>query len=296
MSQRVHNPADKKQRITSRRTTSTKKKKCGTEEVPLALPPLSLLVPLDGHEELQGEILGYLDIAAFCVSTAVSTSWKRGLVPRQPGVSLLGFKTLASLKDFSSATFLSAKDSDLVDDSALRSMGLLLKDLVSIDLSGCQKMSSIGVNALVKGLGAQLTEFKQDSTKKNSSAGSMRVTQATVKALAKASGLISCSLTLGSKCKGGTLSPFNGKTSLETLSFFFEGFTPICLPSAPHLKVLSVKTSDWSFFNWQTLAAAEYPMLTTLIVEDDTSPNNYACNYGGLSTNIFERLLQNALC
>ena len=101
--------------------------------------------------------------------------------------------TLVTLESLAAAlpnvTRLDARDSSLNDED-LRALGSgLLPSLTSLDVSGCQSRSSVGVKALVKGLGARLKEFSQDSTPRHSLCKQMRVTQGTLKAIATAPAL-----------------------------------------------------------------------------------------------------------
>jgi hypothetical protein len=149
-----------------------------------------------------------------------------------------------------------------------------------IDLSGCQSVSSNGVKALVNGLGPRLRGFRQDLTPVHSRCKEMRVTESTIKAIALAPGLEHLSLTLGSAVKKG-LEALDGHPRLRTMSLFFEGFTPLWLPShLPALEELTIKTSSWSGFPWPATMAhspfggLRYPRLQRLVIENAVNENS----------------------
>ena len=79
----------------------------------------------------------------------------------------LTLDSLAS-SEFQNVMRFDARDSSLTDEDLRRLGQGLLPSLTSLDASGCQNMTSVGVKALVKGLGARLKEFSQDSTPRHS--------------------------------------------------------------------------------------------------------------------------------
>jgi hypothetical protein len=173
---------------------------------------------------------------------------------------------------------LNARDSNLSDDH-LRKLGQgVLPSLTSLDVSGCQHMTSVGLKALLKGLGQQIKEIYQDITPAHSSCKEMRVTPSTLKVLATAPGLECLSLTLSSAVKVG-LNHLNSHATLRTLSIFFEGFHPPALPQhLPNLETLNLRVGPWTYFTWprhphHQLAGWDrlsYPKLRQLTIKDAT--------------------------
>ena len=164
------------------------------------------------------------------------------------------------LARFTNVTALNAIDTTITDADFKFIGRSALPNLQSIDVSGCQLMSSNGVKALIKNLGVNLRCFKQDSTRMHSLCKEMRVTEGTLKVLATAPAIEEISLTLGSGVKGGLewfsvpQVPSNkmqvGRT-LRKLTILFEGFTPLSLPNhLPELRELSITSSAWSGFRW----------------------------------------------
>ena len=132
-------------------------------------PPLGSLCE-DTREHLWSCISG--DLRAVRAAACLNKEWRVAAVehgaPLQlssTGTRHASLVTLESLAAaFPNVMRLDARDSPL-NDEELRALGSgLLPSLTSLDVSGCQSMSSIGVKALVKGLGARLKEFSQDST------------------------------------------------------------------------------------------------------------------------------------
>jgi len=180
------------------RTRPSKKMKA-TPDDPTALPPLPGLGLVDG--DALTEVLCFAGGASMCALAACSRAWKAALIPRQKNVDASGWRSFESMKSlkFKSATFLSARDSEIIDDAALREIagdGSPLPHLTYIDLSGAQSVSSIGVNALVKGLGSRFEAFRQKQTPRHSCCKDLKVTMTTVKVLAKAPALRAARLTL----------------------------------------------------------------------------------------------------
>ena len=132
-------------------------------------PPLGPLCE-DTREHLWSCISG--DLRAVRAAACLNKEWRVAAVehgaPLQlssTGTRHASLVTLESLAAaFPNVMRLDARDSPL-NDAELRALGSgLLPSLTSLDVSGCQYMSSVGVKALVKGLGARLKEFSQDAT------------------------------------------------------------------------------------------------------------------------------------
>ena len=127
-------------------------------------PPLGPLCE-DTREHLWSCISG--DLRAVRAAACLNKEWRVAAV--EHGAPLqLSSRLHASLESLAAAfpnvMRLDARDSPL-NDAELRALGSgLLPSLTSLDVSGCQYMSSVGVKALVKGLGARLKEFSQDAT------------------------------------------------------------------------------------------------------------------------------------
>lgn len=163
---------------------------------------------------------------------------------------LRSFASIDAVATFRCVHTLDAKDVEWLDSDGVGLLPATMPALQRVDLSGCVHVSSIGVKRLVKGLGARLLEFRQDVTPKHNLCKDMVVTEATLKAIAAAPNLQTLSLTLGSKVKSG-LEHLTGNKSLQTLSLFFEGFTPLALPhQLPALRHLNIKTGTFSRFPW----------------------------------------------
>jgi len=126
--------------------------------------------------------------------------------------------------------------------------------------------------------------YAQDITPRHSRCAQMRVREATLKVLAQARGLEDLSLTLGSAVKSG-LEHFNNHPALRSMSIYFEGFTPLCLPKhLPALSELTIKVGEWSGFFWPQAGlgmfeSLEYPRLTKLTIND--SGGTCGGQYGG---------------
>ena len=143
----------------------------GTSAAPAlrVTPPLGPLCE-DTREHLWSCISA--DPRAVRAAACLNKEWRVAAVehgaPLQlwsPGTRHASLVTLESLAAaFPNVMRLNARDSGLNDD-VLRALGSgLLPSLTSLDVSGCQYMSSVGVKALVKGLGARVKEFSQDAT------------------------------------------------------------------------------------------------------------------------------------
>ena len=143
----------------------------GTSAAPAlrVTPPLGPLCE-DTREHLWSCISA--DLRAVRAAACLNKEWRVAAVehgaPLQlssTGTRHASLVTLESLAAaFPNVMRLDARDSSLNDED-LRALGSgLLPSLTSLDVSGCQYMSSVGVKALVKGLGARLKEFSQDST------------------------------------------------------------------------------------------------------------------------------------
>jgi hypothetical protein len=180
------------------------------------------------------------------------------------------------LASFPQLVSLAVADRDDINDSTLRVAAATWPLLSEIDVSGCQNVSSVGVRALVKGLGSRFTVFKQDTTPRHSLCKEMRVTPGTVGALAGASGLVELSLTLPSKFRAHDLSPLAGHPRLRRLALFFEGFDHVDIP-APllALRAARLQTGPWSRFNWDRAflrgaadEACGWPLLSDLTIYD----------------------------
>ena len=240
---------------------------------PLVTPPP--LGPLceDTREQLWSCISA--DLLAVRAAACLNREWRVAAVEHGSPLKLSSGLTLDSLasSEFQNVMRFDARDSSLTDEDLRRLGQGLLPSLTGLDTSGCQHTSSIGVKALVKGLGARLKEFSQDSTPRHSLCKEMRVTVGTLKAIAAAPGLESLSLTLGSSVKGG-LNNLNEHPSLRKLSLYFEGFEPPRLPAAmPALEELTIRVGGWTRFIWPPtdryeLWRLDYPKLKLLVVRD----------------------------
>jgi len=231
---------------------------------PVTQPPV---VPPPSLHPLCEDTVGYLwellcrDAVALAAAARLNKAWHAAAVARGAPVFLRPVdyepnpsKTAAELTALSlthpGASRLCARDSGLTDDDLRRLGKGLLPALASLDVSGCQHMLSHGVVALVRGLGPRLKDFAQDTTRRHSLCKEMRVTKATLKALAAAPCLERLSLTLGSGVKSG-LEAFHGHASLRRLTLCFEGFQPPLLPrSLPALEWLIIITGGFSTFSW----------------------------------------------
>ena len=135
-----------------------------------AAPALRMTPPLgplceDTREHLWSCISA--DLRAVRAAACLNKEWRVAAVEHGAPLQLssrlhAALESLAAA--FPSVMRLDARDSPL-NDEELRALGSgLLPSLTSLDVSGCQYMSSVGVKALVKGLGARLKEFSQDAT------------------------------------------------------------------------------------------------------------------------------------
>ena len=239
----------------------------------LVTPPLGPLCE-DTREQLWSCISA--DSLAVRAAACLNREWRVAAVEHGSPLKLSSgsefiWKTLDSLarSEFQNVMRIDARDSSLTDEDLRRLGQGLLPSLTSLDASGCQNMTSVGVKALVKGLGARLKEFSQDSTPRHSMCKEMRVTVGTLKAIAAAPGLESLSLTMGSSVKGG-LNNLNAHPSLRELSLYFEGFEPPRLPAAmPALEELTIRVGGWTRFIWSpTYWQLDYPKLKLLVIRD----------------------------
>ena len=239
----------------------------------LITPPLGPLCE-DTREQLWSCISA--DSLAVRAAACLNREWRVAAVEHGSPLKLSSgsefiWKTLDSLarSEFQNVMRIDARDSSLTDEDLRRLGQGLLPSLTSLDASGCQNMTSVGVKALVKGLGARLKEFSQDSTPRHSMCKEMRVTVGTLKAIAAAPGLESLSLTMGSSVKGG-LNNLNAHPSLRELSLYFEGFEPPRLPAAmPALEELTIRVGGWTRFIWSpTYWQLDYPKLKLLVIRD----------------------------
>ena len=254
------------------------KRAVATPSVAAALATLPPVGPLceDTREQLWSCISA--DRLAVKAAACLNRAWRVAAVEHGLPLQLSSGLTLDSLgpgSEFRNVCRLSARDSSLTD-ADLRRLGQgLLPSLTSLDASGCQHMSSIGVRALVKGLGSRLKEFSQDTTALNSSCKHMRVTEGTLKAISAAPALEQLSLTLGSAVKSG-LHHLKGHPNLRKLSLYFEGFEPPALPAAmPALEELAIRVGPWTRFYWPTSVSAyqgwstlHYPKLKLVVIND----------------------------
>jgi len=245
------------------------------------LLPLPYTIPVPPiHPILIDDVISYvlefIDGPSGCQAAAVSKAFRDALIPRQRNVNLSGFSSPKGLLDgtfpFQSAQYLSGRDCDWVTDAFLRTTAAPTSpfpNISRIDLSGCKHMSSRGVKALVKGLGSRLTHFTQASSHKNGYCKDIKVTEATIKALAMAEKLQRLDLILPTKCRGECLQVLNEHESLEELHLLLVGFCPIRLPKhLPNLKELTIDTTEWTKFNWQTLETVNYPNLLKVTIHD----------------------------
>jgi hypothetical protein len=223
------------------------------------------------------------DQQALASAALVSKEWHTYATRMYTGsLNLSAFASPADyprLAAFVRVTGLSAYDVDWINNDHLRALPNMMPSLQKIDLSGCQSVSSVGVKAFVKAMGTRLRGFKQDSTLMHSLCKEMKVTEATIKAIAAAPALEELSLTLGSGVKAlHQHVPRNSLSTLRKLNVFFAGFTPLTLPlSLPELRELTIKTSEWSSFYWPSpqnyaiessdFFAMHYPKLEALTIE-----------------------------
>ena len=271
--------------------------RAGTSAAPAlrVTPPLGPLCE-DTREHLWSCLSA--DLRAVRAAACLNKEWRVAAVehgaplqlssPRTRHATPVTLKSLAAA--FPNVMRLNARDSSL-NDEGLRALGSgLLPSLTSVDVSGCQSMSSVGVKALVKGLGARLKEFSQDATALHGLCKEMRVTLGTIKAIAAAPALESLSLTLGSSVKSG-LNNLNGHPSLRKLSLYFEGFEPPAPPSTlPALEELTIRVGGWTRFHWPNTRhtntgfivpaslmlfwlSLDYPKLKLLVVRDQAGDN-----------------------
>jgi hypothetical protein len=190
-----------------------------------------------------------------------------------PGLAntLQSISTSPILSRFTNVRFLSVRDIADIDDGILRelSSGKVLPDLAYLDVSGCQKMSSNGVRALVKGKGVGFKGFAQNCTRQHRNCNQMQTTPATIKHVALATNLLSLSLTLPSKFRASHLSPLNGHKTLRSLAIYFEGFTHVNLPlHLPALRDFLLLVGEWTHFDWASCQACAYPELRCLTIHD----------------------------
>ena len=264
-------------------------KKRATPATPARVAPALVTPPLgplceDTREQLWSCLSA--DSLAVRAAACLNREWRVAAVEHGSPLKLSSGLTLDSLasSEFQNVMRLDARDSSLTDEDLRRLGQGLLPSLTSLDASGCQNMTSVGVKALVKGLGARLKEFSQDSTPRHSMCKEMRVTAGTLKAIAAAPGLESLSLTLGSSVKGG-LNNLNAHRSLRELSLYFEGFEPPRLPAAmPALEELTIRIGGWTRFIWSQphgfgwgadgmFWQLDYPKLKLLVVRDQAGNN-----------------------
>ena len=264
------------------KTKRTSKENPAPAAPTLVTPPLGPLCE-DTREQLWSCISA--DFLALRATACLNREWRVAAVEHGSPLQLSStntrqeaIETLDSLAtEFKNVMRLDARDSSLTDED-LRRLACW-PSLTSLDAGGCQNMSSVGVKALVKGLGTRLKEFSQDSTPRHSLCKEMRVTVGTIKAIAAAPRLECLSLTMGSSVKGG-LNNLHGHASLRKLSLRFEGFVPPSLPSAmPALEELEIRVGEWTCFYWPTSLSGsgtniwscwrlDYPKLKRLVVKD----------------------------
>ena len=205
--------------------------------------------------------------------------------------------SLTSCPNFLRVHTIDMKDCDWCTNDDLRALPQKFPSLQRLDVSGCQGISSIGVRALVKGMGGRLLGFKQDSTARHSLCREMRVTSATIAEVAKAPALLELSLTLGSGVKMG-LEKLIDHPTLQSLTLFFEGFEPPPFPSRMQsLRRLHIKTGSWTYFSWPTISHGNgslqsllagdgkgFPSLKDIIIDDQVGNSASASNKLAIST------------
>jgi hypothetical protein len=118
-----------------------------------------------------------------------------------------GLLAAAAARGFPRLRSLHLADAAWCDDDLLRWAASAdgPPQLASVDVSGCQAVKSLGIKALVKGLGPRLKRFVQRSTARFQRASEARVTKATLAALAGATGLEEVALTIRHLEPGDTL-------------------------------------------------------------------------------------------
>lgn len=221
------------------------------------------------------------DAATLGVMLGVSSAWRAAA--QQLARVVPAGKHTGGLTTFAGLATLDAADRDDVTDVMLREAGTAWPALTSVDFSGCQNFSSLGVRALVKGLGVRLTSYSQNVTPRHSTCKEMRVTPAVVGALAGAAGLVDLSLTLSSKFHATDLSSLAGHASLRRLSLFFEGFYHVDIPGPlPRLERARLHTGNWSTFNWNRAfvnavpsPVSQWPMLSALVINDHSGDSDF---------------------
>lgn len=191
-------------------------------------------------------------------------------------------------------------DKEEACDEMLRGAAAAWPALTSVDVSGCQNVSSIGVRALVKGLGARFASFAQDVTVAHPRCSEMRVTPTTMVVLAAARSLVDLSLTLPTKFSGSALSPLAGHPHLRRLALLFEGFPHVDIPGPlPNLEEARLCTNMWTHFDWSrafvnTTAASPWPRLHSLHINDSSgnypAPPQHVLAVNALSLTTLEQL------
>lgn len=203
-----------------------------------AIPSLPPLAPLLSSCDVLFVIFGFLDGQTLHAASGVSKSFQSALVPRQKTLSLSGFvsqgrigagddeagdgedclSTLRSLAtagpsrryNFASVEFLSfrncGRSETLVADATLRNLaadyGTVLPNLKRIDVTGCKNVSSLGVRAMVKALGDNFEGLVQSRILSGMQlCKDMKVTPATIKAVAAAPNLRKLDVILPTKCQ-----------------------------------------------------------------------------------------------
>lgn len=146
-----------------------------------------------------------------------------------------------------------------------------LPKLQHLNLSGAITISSHGAKNLSRG--GALISFASHITKNHPRCKDMKVTPAYIKAFPKfAPNLRQLELTLGSKCREGCLDCLGEMQSLEALSLFIEGFTPLSLRHvlgrSTSLTHLRLKIGGWTIFYWDVPPNVPNSKLKSLVVDD----------------------------
>lgn len=116
---------------------------------------------------------------------------------------------IAALAPFESVPAICCRDCDWLTNEALLTL-CRIGSWRSIDLSGCQAVTSQGVRSMVVAMGERLEGFTQDSTTKHALCRQMKVTMHTIKVISTAPKLQTLRLTLSSQVKSGALDCLSG--------------------------------------------------------------------------------------
>ena len=160
-----------------------------------------------------------------------------------------------------------------VTDKNLKDVG---GNISAIDVSGCGFVTSAGVKSLVNKPGAPLRVFRQltgDSSK------TMKVSEATLKSLKRATALSELSLTVPMKF-APALQNLSGHQTLKSMKLHLGGMgwndndASVELPYVlPNLEYLELETSSYTTFKWPNQGVGnfvkyQYPNLKRFVIVD----------------------------